>query len=340
MNKNMYHVLSLDDENNDNIDNHDNHDNINIDNNNIMNDNNIKNFYRNKIIQQNDNNDNDNDNNDNNNDYHNNENTRRRYKIPIKKSYKNNQNYKYNNDKLKKYNQKKILCQNFITYNSCIYEDKCSYAHNLNEQNIDPFRKQILDIITGTQDLEYLTKDLHQFKLITKELLIFTKLCDNCIINKCIGGYNCKNGSCKKDFLLCYEDLNYGSCKNNLCVKIHLSKRNMKPLQNQLYYTFNNYTSTFPQLMNKNGGHLEYKNIDTNLLIKENIDKYDNIQNINNDTINNILNTLIDMNTIQNNHSITNLLIYDDTSSDEDCEHSIFEDRYKNLDLLISSDDQ
>ena len=232
--KNMYTLLSVDSDN-------ENDTNINNDNNNSHN-----NSHNNS-----DNSDNDGDNNGDNvviNNININDisklkyNKEHIYKPPIYKNsfnkFKDNKDNKF--DKIKKYNQKKILCQNYITYNSCTYGNKCSYAHNLNEQNIDPLRKQILDLITNQSDLSYITKNLKQYKILTNELLIFTKLCEQCILHKCIGGYNCKNGSCKKEYLICYEDLNYGSCKNLECTKIHLSKRNMKPIQTQIFYTFNN----------------------------------------------------------------------------------------------------
>jgi hypothetical protein len=73
-----------------------------------------------------------------------------------------------------------------------------------------------------------------------KDLLTYTKLCDNCINKKCTGGYNCKYGSCLQKYLICYDDLNYNHCTDKNCEKIHLSKRNLKPILNKIYYTIDN----------------------------------------------------------------------------------------------------
>ena len=51
---------------------------------------------------------------------------------------------------------KMILCNNYISNNYCVYKNKCLYAHDINEQNIEQNRKKILDIIKSTEDLSHL----------------------------------------------------------------------------------------------------------------------------------------------------------------------------------------
>ena len=102
------------------------------------------------------------------------------------------------NDEFDINGRKKILCQNMIKNNQCKYGDKCSYAHNLNEQNILPLRKRAYDIIKNNIDLNNI--DLHSEENLYKTLLELTKSCKNCNNNNCIGGYNCKLGVYNKNY--------------------------------------------------------------------------------------------------------------------------------------------
>jgi len=124
-------------------------------------------------------------------------------------------------------NYKKTLCKNMGLYGSCVYGNKCKYAHNLKDQNIEPIRKQVLDYINNNDDLTHI--NLVEDKKLYFEFLTMTKLCYLCNDNKCSGGYNCKNGSYDKNIIICISDLNKGSCENNECNKIHLTKRGLIP---------------------------------------------------------------------------------------------------------------
>lgn len=70
-------------------------------------------------------------------------------KKPIKN--KNTQNIIYDKDIFNKENEllqtKKILCNNMIMRGKCNYGNKCNYAHNIEEQNVDMNRKKAYDII-------------------------------------------------------------------------------------------------------------------------------------------------------------------------------------------------
>jgi len=192
-------------------------------------------------------------------------------------------------DYFNKYNHKKIMCQNYILNNICTYGDKCLYAHNLDEQRIDIKRKKILNILSSTESLD--NQDLHLNRELYKELCIFTKLCNECTNKKCTGGYNCKFGAPLEKYLICYEDLNYNNCTDINCKKIHLSKRGLKP---------------------------QYSNISTH---------------INKPLINNI-NMLIpfinnlNMLNIPTTMSTDNLYV-ENNDMDENCDESIFIDKFK-----------
>lgn len=120
---------------------------------------------------------------------------------------------------------KKILCNNILTTGICNYGDKCMYAHNLDEQNIEPIRKQAYDIITGKEKISYKPN-----KELSKTLLQLTKVCNDCINKSCPGGYNCKYGVIDKKFQVCADDLRYGICYNTICNCVHLTNKGLIPL--------------------------------------------------------------------------------------------------------------
>lgn len=219
-----------------------------------------------------------------------------------------NKSYYKKIDHKKKINHKKILCENYIVNNYCDHGIKCSYAHSLNEQNIDPCRQNTLNILNSKDDLGYINWDDIIYNNLMQELLSYTKLCDNCINKKCTGGYNCKYGSCLEKYLICYDDLNYGHCDNEICNKIHLSKRNLKPVLKKI-----------------NNGFTQH--------IKHNI--VDNTDNISNtyilDSLSYIMryfnNNNINVNDINDINNDNNYI----SSSDDECYKSIFIDKIDNL---------
>lgn len=145
----------------------------------------------------------------------------RRY---VKPSYKT----QYRREQ-KKENHKKMLCTNMTINGKCDYGTKCLYAHSLSEQNVEPARKKVLDILV-MDDLSHI--DLAVERDVYRNLSILTKMCDDCYRRKCTGGYNCKYGSCEPKILVCYDDLNYGNCTNPSCNYIHLTERGLKPYYN------------------------------------------------------------------------------------------------------------
>lgn len=122
-------------------------------------------------------------------------------------------------------NMKKMLCNNILTSGSCHYGDKCMYAHNLVEQNVDPLRKKAYDIIRGIEQIDYKPD-----RELGKALLQLTKVCDNCMKGRCPGAYNCKYGVYDKKYQVCADDLRYGICYNTSCNCVHLTNKGLVPL--------------------------------------------------------------------------------------------------------------
>ncbi len=233
-------------------------------------------------------------------------------------NYDNKHTYNFRNSKFDKFlskkklylkkniyenknNHKKIMCQNYLDNNFCTYNEKCLYAHNKDEQKIDIKRNKIFDILNSSNDLSNL--EYYKNKDIYKELQLFTKICNDCVLNKCTGGNNCKFGSPYEKYVICYDDLNYGSCNDNECNKIHLTKRNLKPQYNNIYSSINK-----PPINNLHMLTTFMNNI--NILNTVNI-PINNTNTVNNDIIN------------QNNDII---------DSDTDCDKSIFIDKFNFVD--------
>jgi len=109
-------------------------------------------------------------------------------------------------------NFKKLLCYKIINSNECSYKNKCMFAHNIEEQKKDEKRELIYNLINKYDNISYI--NLYEDKELMNDLIIYTKECKSCIVNKCPGGYNCKFGACTKDLVICYNDLCYGKCTN------------------------------------------------------------------------------------------------------------------------------
>jgi hypothetical protein len=311
----------------------------------------------------NDNNDNDNDNNDNDNDNDNNDNNDN-VNINVNAHQSNNReelcdsddsdnillkNFKTNNKRKQfktnpydnKHNHKKIMCQNFIDTNSCTYKDKCLYAHNREEQKIDIKRKKIFDILDSKTDLSSL--EYYKNKDIYKELQLFTKLCNECVKNKCTGGNNCKFGAPYEKYLICYDDLNYGSCKDDkYCNKIHLTKRNLKPQYSNIYSNItkppiNNIKMLSSFMNNMNNINQNILNYTTSTTTGTTTNDNNNDNNLDNNNLdnnldNNNLDNNLDNDSVDTDINIENIY---DNSDDSECEKSIFID---NFNMLLDDD--
>jgi hypothetical protein len=126
---------------------------------------------------------------------------------------------------------KHLLCKNILTHGTCNYGNNCKFAHSLEEQIVEPIYKKVADIVMGDGDLSkiniYTDKEL--YNILLKKCI----LCENCNAKLCTGGYNCRNGSLMKKYIICQKDLNEGTC-NKLCKKIHLTERGLIPYMNHI----------------------------------------------------------------------------------------------------------
>ena len=86
----------------------------------------------------------------------------------------------------------------------------------LNEQIIDEDKKFIYQIILDKNLMNFFSMTNPKTNEIYKQLLFFTHVCDNCINNKCTGGYNCRNGVNDISLKLCKNDLLTGECLNKI----------------------------------------------------------------------------------------------------------------------------
>ena len=135
----------------------------------------------------------------------------------------------YDSESLKKQlndNFKKILCKNITNSGKCIYNNKCLYAHGLEEQKIEPIRTIAYNMIKTKDDLSHI--DLYNDKELYDHLKDLSHVCQSCNNGTCTGGYNCKHGACDKIYVICQTDLNKGTC-DNVCGKIHLTINRLMP---------------------------------------------------------------------------------------------------------------
>ena len=147
---------------------------------------------------------------------------------------------------------KRVLCDNVLTIGTCNYSDKCVFAHSLEEQRVDTNRKIAYDIIKMDSDISNL--DLIKNKQLYNTFVHLTKLCTGCVKGNCQGGYNCKFGSCCKEYQICYTDFLYGTCdKKNNCRALHLTDRNFIPYTKQKELHLNNTWNSYvrPSQQNK-----------------------------------------------------------------------------------------
>jgi hypothetical protein len=208
-----------------------------------------------------------------------------------------------------------------------------------------------LDILESNNDLSQINLNSYINKILMKELITFTKLCNNCVLQKCTGGYNCKYGACLTKYHICYDDLNYNNCNDINCQKIHLTKRNLKPIYNKIYYYMNNKTKIL--INNLNDEFKPNHILDSILKMIDNSNNSNNSNNTNNsnnsNNSNNLKNNVCQDDNYVNNHNDyindydsndsndsndidinyindvdINNNIYDD-DSDSNCEKSIFD---------------
>jgi len=200
--------------------------------------------------------------------------------------------------------KKSLLCDNIIKNGFCSYGNLCLYAHNLDEQVINEDRKIVYDIIDNKTDLSNI--NLHQENQLFKTMQSLTKLCENCIKNKCKGGYNCKYGACSIRYAICLHDLMTGSCNNIKCKFIHLTKQGLIPYNYKEKKSYVNVSQT--KINELTIEHIKTnKQLNFNKIISDGINLKDifNLSNTNEETDND--NIDFDKNNIDNDDDTESL---------------------------------
>lgn len=113
-------------------------------------------------------------------------------------------------------NRKRLICFSMINNEDCCYGDNCTYAHSLKEQIIDDDKKFLYKIVLDKNLMNFFSLTNPKTDEIYKQLLFLTHLCENCVRNKCTGGYNCRYGVCINSLKLCKNDLLTGECLNKV----------------------------------------------------------------------------------------------------------------------------
>ena len=191
-------------------------------------------------------------------------------------------------------NSKKILCFNMLNKQKCNYGNKCDYAHNLSEQQIEPLRHKVYTMIKSSTDLSHI--DMVNDHQLYETMLQLTKVCSTCLKGICPGGYNCRNGVFNIKLKICYEDLVYGNCKKINCQYIHLTDKGLIPYLKQKNKDKNNNIKKTNKSDEEKDKRPKYKSNNNNYnnnninTTNNNTNNYNN-NNINNNTNNNINNS-------------------------------------------------
>ena len=113
-------------------------------------------------------------------------------------------------------NRKKLLCFSVINDEYCKYGNKCTYAHDLDEQLIELDNLYVYQIILDMNLMNFFSLLNPKTEQIYKKLLFYTNVCAKCVAGVCMGGYNCKYGTHDKCLKICKNDLLTGQCINNV----------------------------------------------------------------------------------------------------------------------------
>lgn len=168
------------------------------------------------------------------------------------------------------HNKKRLLCMSVVLGETCIYSEKCTYAHNLSEQIIDSEKLFSYKIILDKNSMNFYSLTNPKTEEIYRNLLILTNICDMCLNKKCTGGYNCKYGVHDQKLKLCKNDLLTGECVNKIinidvgynfshkftditlpkkfvgCINgHHLSSRQILPFYKYLYQRDNSFKNKY-----------------------------------------------------------------------------------------------
>jgi hypothetical protein len=190
-------------------------------------------------------------------------------------------------------NKKRLICFSVINKTRCNYQEKCIYAHSLEEQYVDEDKFFFHQIILDNNLMNFFSLTNPKTDEIYQSLTLFTQICNRCLTNKCTGGFNCRNGVCHPSLKVCKNDFLSGHCSNNL-VKIEIDNRIIHKFNKNDFIMCNEYIGC------SNGHHLtnrhlipyyKYKHILENS--KKN--KYQSVRYIDINPLNRIFNSTINL---------------------------------------------
>lgn len=115
-------------------------------------------------------------------------------------------------------NGKKLMCRSMTAHKYCIRMHDCSYAHTLEEQQLDPAKLLTIQLMLNREMIH----PVHQIDRIYQESLSMSRLCDGCHNGDCTGGYNCRNGACHRELLVCCDDIYNQSCTRMIIKNVPL----------------------------------------------------------------------------------------------------------------------
>lgn len=108
------------------------------------------------------------------------------------------------NTHITKAGKSKIILCTSATKNIVCRWNECSFAHDIREQNVDPARMLLYNIILDKKEANRVLS-----KQDIDDIYVLCETCSGCLMGTCQGGLNCRNGAYRPTFKICRNDLNH-----------------------------------------------------------------------------------------------------------------------------------
>jgi hypothetical protein len=137
-------------------------------------------------------------------------------------------------------NNRRLLCNSVTSDGNaingrgnfvCYHGPSCTYAHSLEEQQIDEKKLSIYRAILDQDYTSQIVTDPASHTDIYHGFISSSSICERCYAGECTGGYNCRNGACCHDLLICRNDILFNQCKEEVNM-IKLSPKMIKKFCN------------------------------------------------------------------------------------------------------------
>lgn len=112
---------------------------------------------------------------------------------------------------------KNAMCSFLINNGLCKKMDTCHKCHDITKQRLQPIKNIIYKLLFNCHKIWSYPVNQSMEK-IYEGLLVHTKSCRKCENNKCIGGHNCHSGYSCNAAKICYQDLVFGNCQNQIYI--------------------------------------------------------------------------------------------------------------------------